>query len=132
MKAIRFSLGVLLPLVMCSADAAISMFASNTGIPVETAICTVVKRGALDLSKPLLPGNPIETIALTPTVCNGQTLLKQDFSDGFRSLLVVGWRVTAISHQVTNLGVGTSGSVELLISAVVTLERNAPVPLNSR
>jgi hypothetical protein len=131
-KIFRLLVFVALPFAITSANAAISVFASNTGIPVETAICTVVKRGSIDLTKPLLPSNPVETIALSPTVCNGQTLLKQDFSDGFRSLLVIGWRVTAISHQVTNLGVGANGSVELLISAIVTLERNAPTSFNSR
>jgi hypothetical protein len=90
----------------------------------ESAVCTVVKRVSIDLSKPLTVSNPIESLSLLPAVCNSRVLSKMEYTDGVRSLLVIGWRVTSASHQVTSLGTNTStGAAELLVSAVFTLER---------
>ena len=90
----------------------------------ESAVCTVVKRVTIDASKPLTTTNPIEGISTLPTVCNSRIFSKSEYVDGIRSLLVIGWRITSASHQVTTLGPNAStGAVELLISAVFSLER---------
>jgi hypothetical protein len=90
----------------------------------ETAVCTVVKRVSIDLTKPLTGSNPIEGLVALPTVCNGRAMSKLEFNDGMRSLMGLGWQVTSVSHQVTPLaGNATNGSTELLVSAVFGIER---------
>lgn len=90
----------------------------------ETAICTVVKRVSIDLTKPLTSSNPIEGLATLPAVCNGRAMSKLEYNNGIRSLMGMGWQITSISHQVTPLG-GEASSIgmELLISAVFSIER---------
>lgn len=69
----------------------------------ESAVCTVVKRVTIDASKPLTSTSPIEGISPLPTVCNSRIFSKSEYVDGPRSLLVIGWRITSASHQVTML-----------------------------
>jgi hypothetical protein len=91
----------------------------------ETAVCTVVKRVSMDLTKPLTTSNPIEGLATLPAVCNGRAMSKLEYGDGIRSLMGTGWTVMSVSHQVTHLGTGSNGSAEMLISAIFSIQRSA-------
>ena len=90
---------------------------------VETAVCTVVTKANFDASRPLQPGNPIESLAYLPAVCTSQVMSRADIRDGVRSLLSLGWRVVGASHQVTAVRTDATGMTDLLISAAFTIER---------
>jgi hypothetical protein len=98
----------------------------------ETAVCTVVKRVSIDLTKPLTVSNPIEGLATQPTVCNGRAMTKLEYNDGIRSLMGMGWQVTSASHQITPLGSNSaSGNTELLLSSLFTIQRNTTNKINN-
>ena len=57
-------------------------------------------------------------------------MLRAEIVGGVRSLLVNGWRITNVSHQITSLRMHPSGQADLLISGVFVLER--PQFVNTR
>jgi hypothetical protein len=120
-------IGLVLSTEVFTAQAAVIAGEGAATANPESAVCTVVSRVTIDLSKPLTTTNPIEGIATLPAICNSRVFSKAEHVEGIRSLLVIGWRVTSASHQVTPLGTNAStGAVELLVSVVFSLERLSP------
>lgn len=92
--------------------------------PGETAICTSVVKAPLNPARPVLPNNPIDRLGLMPTICTGGGMNQTEIPGGVRQLLLSGWRITQLSHQVTSLGAGNPETgVDLLISGLFVLER---------
>ena len=92
--------------------------------PGETTICTSVSKAALNPARPVLPNNPIDRLSLMPTICSGGGMNQSELPGGIRQLLLAGWRITQVSHQVTSLGASSGETgVELLISGLFVLER---------
>ena len=90
---------------------------------VESAMCSVVLKTQIEAGQPLLPGNPIESMAVLPANCSGNVMEHATVSGGIRYLLQSGFRMTGVSHQTTALRTNPDGKVELLISAIYALER---------
>lgn len=91
---------------------------------VDSSICTVLARAPIDTTKPLQAGTPLDLLVSMPTICTSNVSGQTAVQGGVRSLLAAGFRITAVSHQVTPLS-STPGDprVELLITAVFGLER---------
>lgn len=126
--------------IICLISLSLVMFTQNTSanagviqlIETETAVCTVLKRVSLDLSKPLTGSNPIESIVTQPTICNGRAITNLEYSGGIRALMYMGWQVTSASHQITPLGFNNaSGNTELLLSSIFTIQRNNANKINN-
>jgi hypothetical protein len=92
---------------------------------IESAVCSVVVKTPIDATWPLLAGNPIETLVGITTNCTGNMMVQNEIRGGVRLLLRQGFRIRGLSHQVTPLRTDPDGKVELLISAMFTLERPA-------
>ena len=101
--------------------------ASGSGIKVpptvETAVCTVVFKSSIDAAQPLGATNPIHTLATTPAICNGNSMMAMGIAGGVNQMLATGFRLINVSHQVTTLTTAPNGKTELLISAMFAMER---------
>lgn len=97
---------------------------------VESSVCTVLVKAPIDAARPLQAGTPIDLLASMPAICTSSVTGQAPVPGGVRSLLVAGFRITAVSHTVSALpvvaaaaGTPADGRVELLISAIFALER---------
>jgi hypothetical protein len=90
---------------------------------IESTVCSVVVKTPIDATKPLLAGNPIATLAGITANCTGNMMVQNEVQGGVRLLLQQGYRIRALSHQVTPLHSDAESKVDLLISAIFTLER---------
>lgn len=97
---------------------------------VDSSVCTVLVKAPIDVARPLQAGTPIDLLATMPAICTSSVTGQAPVPGGVRSLLVAGFRITAVSHTVSALPVAASaagapaeGRVELLISAIFALER---------
>lgn len=97
---------------------------------VESSICTVLVKAPIDVARPLQAGTPIDLLANMAAICTSSVTGQAPVPGGVRSLLVAGFRITAVSHTVSALpvaataaGAPAEGRVELLISAIFALER---------
>lgn len=97
---------------------------NNKAYWVETNICSVVLRAPIETNKTLQASTPIDQLSSLPAVCTSNVTGQNQVAGGVRSLIGVGHRITGVSHQVTALpGVSPDGKVELLISALFSLEK---------
>ncbi len=91
---------------------------------VESNICSIVIKVPIDAAKPLQVGTPFDQLASLPAICTGNVSGQAPVPGGVRSLLATGYRVVAVSHQVTALPGSTLDSrSEVLITALFSLER---------
>ena len=97
---------------------------NNKAYWVETNVCSVVLRAPIEANKTLQANTPIDQLSSLPAVCTSNVTGQNQVAGGVRSLIGVGHRITSVSHQVTALpNVSTDGKVELLISALFSLEK---------
>jgi hypothetical protein len=97
---------------------------NNKAYWVETNICSVVLRAPIEPNKTLQANTPIDQLSSLPAVCTSNLTGQNQVAGGVRSLIGVGHRITGLSHQVTALpSISTDGKVELLISALFSLEK---------
>ena len=91
---------------------------------VDSTVCTVLVKAPIDTTKPLQTGTPVDLLASLPAICTSSVTGQALVPGGVRSLLVAGFRVTAVSHTVSPLPAAAGDSrVDLLISAIFSLER---------
>ena len=97
---------------------------------VESSVCTVLVKAPIDATRPLQAGTPIDLLTSMPAICTHSVTGQAPVPGGVRSLLMAGFRITAVSHTVSALpvaaaaaGTPADGRVELLISAIFALER---------
>lgn len=100
---------------------------------VDSTICTVLVKAPIDANKPLQAGTPIDLLTSMPAICTSSVTGQVPVPGGVRSLLVAGFRVTAVSHTVSPLP-NTAGDsrVDLLISAIFSLERPQSTATSTR
>lgn len=97
---------------------------------VESSVCTVLLKAPIDAARPLQTGTPVDLLATMPAICTSSVTGQAPVPGGVRSLLIAGFRITAVSHSVTALPPASTPAngladpkVELLVSAIFTLER---------
>jgi hypothetical protein len=100
---------------------------------VESTVCTVVVKTPIDAVRPIQAGTPIDLLTSLPAICTSSVTGQNQVQGGIRSLLTAGFRVTGVSHQVAVLSpAGGDGKAELLISAILSLERQQLVAPGGR
>lgn len=99
----------------------------RNAVLADSAVCTVVIKTSIEASQVLAAGNPIDGLSSMPATCNGNMMMQLVVGGGVRQMLVTGYRLIGVSHQVTALATSPSGKAELLISAVFALERPTTV-----
>lgn len=91
---------------------------------VESSICSIVIKVPIDAAKPLQVGTPFDQLVSLPAICTGNVSGQASVPGGVRSLLATGYRVVAVSHNVSTLpGPSNDSRSEVLITALFSLER---------
>lgn len=103
----------------------------RNAVLADSAVCTVVLKTSIEASQALGTGNPIDSLMTMPATCTGNMLTHTQMPGGVRQMLVSGFRLIGVSHQVTTLVTTPTGKAELLISAMFALERPTSVILNT-
>jgi hypothetical protein len=106
---------------MCATTTVAAAITVSTSPNESTLTCSVGQMVTLQPATSLANPNPIDSMMVMPARCSGVYRNMSDAREGIKGLLMMGYSVQHVSHQVTPLRTKANGEVDLLLSAVFIL-----------